>query len=146
MDEQSEALLGKKPPREKGAAENPAGGKHGPEEKPALEREGPEEKKHGKKHPVEKEKPRKEKEGHSSEKDVSAIAEEIKQKLSKALGKKPNVCAAIRKDGSSWKATIEVVEEEHIPSRFDTIGVYEVEADEKLNLKGWIKKMQKARG
>jgi len=49
-------------------------------------------------------------------------------------------------DDGLWKALIEIIEEEHMPSKFDVIGVYETFFDEKLSLQSWEKKTQTLRG
>lgn len=79
--------------------------------------------------------------------DISDLAEKIKQKLAKALNKKANSCAGVKQtENNLWKASIEIVEEEHMPNKFDVIAVYEVLFDNKLNLKSWEKKQQRIRG
>jgi hypothetical protein len=82
----------------------------------------------------------------SHEKDVSLLGEQFKHALGKALQKKPNTCISIKKSESGWNTIIEIVEEEHIPSRFDTIGVYEAVFDRNGTLTSWERKLQKQRG
>lgn len=78
--------------------------------------------------------------------DVVEAAEEAKKNLAKVLKKKAYTTTSISKDKGGWKATVEIIEEEHMPSQFDIIGVYEVKLDKKGKLISWNKKESRKRG
>jgi len=113
-----------------------------PVHKPTEKKEGQPAKKEAPMHkPAEKKK-----DDDAESADVSEISGKLVQKLADALKKKPYGCPSIKRSEKGWETIIEIVEEEHIPSKFDTIGVYEAQFDKKLNLTGWEKKKQRDRG
>lgn len=78
--------------------------------------------------------------------NVEEAAEMAKKKLADALKKKAYATTNISKDGEGWKATVEIVEEEHMPSQFDIIGVYEVKMDKDGKLISWNRIKSRKRG
>ena len=77
---------------------------------------------------------------------VEEAAEYAKQRLEKALKKRANSTIAIYKEENEWVAKVEVLEEEHIPSKFDLIGIYQVHLDKDGNLISWDKEGTRLRG
>jgi hypothetical protein len=68
------------------------------------------------------------------------IANKAKESLSKTLGKKPYGVSAVSQNGGEWLAEVELIEEEHLISSFDVIGIYEAHLDPNGNLTGWNRK------
>jgi hypothetical protein len=77
--------------------------------------------------------------------DIKEAADTIKQKVALALDKKPNATISINKEGDTWHADVEVVEEEYLPgqnikSMNDILGLYDVVMDASGNILNWTKK------
>jgi hypothetical protein len=77
--------------------------------------------------------------------DIKEAADSIKQKVALALDKKPNATISINKEGDTWRADVEVVEEEYLPgqnikSMNDILGLYDVVMDSSGNILNWTKK------
>lgn len=91
------------------------------------------------------------KEDFSRDNEAKEISEIAKKKLSEVLNKKAENTISISKEGESWKAQIEVVEEEYLPgqnlkSMSDIIAIYEVKISNTGKLLSWNKKTFRKRG
>jgi len=78
--------------------------------------------------------------------NVVEAAEMAKKKLADILKKKAYAATSISKDKDAWKTTVEIIEEEHMPSQFDIIGIYEVKMNKDGKLISWEKKESRRRG
>ena len=78
--------------------------------------------------------------------NVTEIAKLVKEKLASALGKEIYSISSVSPSGDGWAVEIEVVEEEHIVSNFDVIGIYEARLDLDGNLVSWSRKGLRQRG
>lgn len=78
--------------------------------------------------------------------DAKEASEAAKKRLEEALGKKANATIDISQEGEEWKASVEIVEEEHMPSKFDLVGVYEVKLDKTGKITSWSRKETRQRG
>lgn len=77
---------------------------------------------------------------------IGDVSEQAKIQLAEALKKKALATAKLVKNDDGWNITVEIIEEEHIPSKFDSIGIYDVTLDSKGNLTGWTRTGSRLRG
>lgn len=78
--------------------------------------------------------------------DVEEFAELAKKKLSSILGKKIYGISAMTPESEGWSVEIEAVEEEHLASAYDIIGVYEAHFDKEGDLLKWNRKSLRQKG
>lgn len=57
---------------------------------------------------------------------VKTIAQQAMRQIRELVQKKPLAVIAVEKEGTRWKALVEVLERKAIPDTQDIIGVYEI--------------------
>lgn len=78
-------------------------------------------------------------------KDVGALIEVARDKLSKLTGLKPSSTVGATKDEKGWHISIEMVEKQSIPDQMDILATYEALLDEEGNLLNFERKTMRKR-
>jgi hypothetical protein len=78
--------------------------------------------------------------------EIQEASEAAKKNMETALKKKALSTAGIEQEENGWKVIVEIVEEEHIPNKFDLIGIYDVKIDNDGKVTGWSKRTTRIRG
>ena len=78
-------------------------------------------------------------------KDVGALIEEARDKLSKLTGIKASSTVGAVKDDKGWHISIEMLEKQSIPDQMDILAIYEALLDDDGNLLGFERKAMRKR-
>lgn len=82
----------------------------------------------------------------TSQMSVDELAKLAKERLSSVLEKKAYGASGLSQSADGWTVEVEVIEEEHVISSLDVIGIYEVSCDKDGNLTSWTRKGLRQRG
>ena len=75
--------------------------------------------------------------GSGSRLSGARLASRLKDELGELLGAPAERVIALRRDGDSWTATVEVLELSRIPETMDLLAVYQVTADRRGEIESW---------
>ena len=83
--------------------------------------------------------------------NLKQASEMAKKRLAEAIHKKANAVNSIAKEGDTWIATVEMVDEVYLPeqnfnSMNDVIGVYDITLSSSGELLSWNKRSSRRRG
>lgn len=78
-------------------------------------------------------------------KDLGALVEQAREKLSKLTGLKSSSTIRAAEDEKGWRISIEMVEKESIPDQMDILALYEVLLDKDGNLLSFERKGMRKR-